>query len=207
MNAAPETIETAATPQPKLITNFDGYSPSFDVTSVASRMIASIPANLLFGLDAVVFTNMHSLSQKRRTSTTKSRGRKVKIGNTAGLYHGKWQGKPAWIEIFVDQTMGAQARHRWIFKIPIVRDILFSDILFHEIGHHIHATAQPEFREKEDVADKWKLKLQRRYMRDRYPLLTRILSLAKPLMKMFVKRPGQSTAPWRRRRSGRGRSS
>jgi hypothetical protein len=44
-------------------------------------------------------------------------------------------------------------------------------------------------------------------MRDRYPLLTRILSLAKPLMKMFVKRPGQSTAPWRRRRSGRGRSS
>jgi hypothetical protein len=170
-------------------------------------MIASIPANLLFGLDAVVFTDINSLSQKRRTSTTRSRGRKVRIGNTAGLYHRKWQGKPAWIEIFVDQTMGAQSGHQWIFKIPVVRDILFSDILFHEIGHHIHATAQPEFREKEDVADNWKLKLQRRYMRGRYPWLTTVVSLAKPLIKRFVKRDEQSTAPWLRHRSGRGRSS
>jgi hypothetical protein len=183
MNAVPsETVEPAATPQPKLITNFDGYSPSFDVTSIASRMIASIPANLLFGLDAVVFTNMHSLSQKRRTSTTKSRGRKVKIGNTAGLYHGKWQGKPAWIEIFVDKAMYDSGRYRWVFRMPFIRDIFLSSILFHEIGHHIHATAQPEYREKEDVADKWKLKLQKHYMRSRYPMLTTVLRLMRPLI-------------------------
>lgn len=106
--------------------------------------------------------------------------------------------------------MGARARHQWIFKIPLVRDILFSDILFHEIGHHIHATAQPEFREKEDVADKWKLKLQRRYMRRRYPWLAMVVSFAKPLIPLierFVKRPEQSTAPWLRRKSSRGRSS
>ena len=84
-----EPTDAAAPRLPKLITNFTGYTPSFDVTSVASRMIASVPRNYLYGLDSVVFTNMYSLSHKRRTSTTRSRKRKVRIGNAAGLYHGK----------------------------------------------------------------------------------------------------------------------
>jgi hypothetical protein len=186
-----EPTDAAAPRLPKLITNFTGYTPSFDVTSVASRMIASVPRNYLYGLDSVVFTNMYSLSHKRRTSTTRSRKRKVRIGNAAGLYHGKWQGKPAWIEVFVDQTMGDRNGPHWYLRVPVVRDILLSSVLFHEIGHHVHATAQPEFREKEDVADKWKSKLQRRYLRGRYPWLIKAAPLLAPLLKWLSKVMGE----------------
>ena len=39
---------------------------------------------------------------------------------------------------------------------------------FHEIGHHVHRTVRPEYREKEDVADVWKVRLQRNYYRRRF---------------------------------------
>jgi hypothetical protein len=109
----------------------------------------------------------------------------VRIGNTAGLYHGKWQGKPAWIEIFVDKTMYDNGRYRWVLRVPFIRDIFLSNVLFHEIGHHIHATAQPEYREKEDVADQWKVKLQKCYMRSRYPMLLAIVRLMRPLINVI----------------------
>ena len=169
----------------KLIASFSEYSPRFDVIAVASRMVAAIPRSFLFGLDAIVFTNMGSRSGKRRRSKTKSRKRVVGIERAAGLYHAKWQGQPAWIEIFVDQTMHDSDR-QWFFRIPFVRDILFSRVLFHEIGHHIHATSQPEFREKEDVADKWKSKLQRLYFRQQHPIAMRCAPLLIPFIKRYV---------------------
>jgi hypothetical protein len=41
-------------------------------------------------------------------------------------------------------------------------------VLFHEIGHHVHARVRPEFREKEDVADDWGKKLLRNYVHEQY---------------------------------------
>jgi hypothetical protein len=41
-------------------------------------------------------------------------------------------------------------------------------VLFHEIGHHVHATVRPEFREKEDIADDWGKKLTGNYIFNRY---------------------------------------
>ena len=67
------------------------------------------------------------------------------------------------------------------------REMLFGDVLFHEIGHHIRATVQPEFREKEDVADGWKLRLTRQYTRFRHPWLRAFPSPFQPLIKMLSK--------------------
>jgi len=41
-------------------------------------------------------------------------------------------------------------------------------VLFHEIGHHIHRTVRPEHNEKEDVADKWAGKLNGNFVRKKY---------------------------------------
>jgi hypothetical protein len=87
--------------------------------------------------------------------------------------------------------MGDRNGPHWYLRVPVVRDILLSSVLFHEIGHHIHATAQPEFREKEDVADKWKSKLQRRYLRGRYPWLIKAAPLLAPLLKWLSKVMGE----------------
>lgn len=44
--------------------------------------------------------------------------------------------------------------------IPLLREISIGEVLYHELGHHIHACARPEHREKEDVADDWGRKME-----------------------------------------------
>ena len=57
----------------------------------------------------------------------------------------------------------------------------FSEVLFHEIGHHIHKTQAPEFKEREDVAESWEKRLCKIYFRKRYWYLTPIAYVLYPL--------------------------
>jgi hypothetical protein len=172
--------------RPAVITNFIGYTPSFDVVPIAERMLASIPPKYLVGLSEVVLTNSSGLPRKLRRSVTKARKRKVRIAEVRGLYHPAWHGSRAWIEIFVDNTLKNWEKGWWL-SVRFYRESLIGDVLFHEIGHHIHATAQPEFREKEDVADGWKLRLTRQYIRFRHPWLRTLLFPIQPLINMLSK--------------------
>jgi hypothetical protein len=70
----------------------------------------------------------------------------------------------------------------WSFVLArFWRDGSFGDVLFHEIGHHIHATVRPEHREKEDVAEDWRKKLWGNFGRKKYWYL---VPIAKPLSKL-----------------------
>jgi hypothetical protein len=133
-------------------------------------MLASVPPKYLIGLSEVVLTNSGGLSRILRRSVTKARKRKVRIVEALGLYHQAWQGKPAWIQIFVDNTLKVSGKGFWL-RIPLLRETQLGGVLFHEIGHHIHYTTRPEHREKEDVADVWKARLAANYSRQRFPLL------------------------------------
>jgi hypothetical protein len=166
---------------PKVITNFIGYTPPFDVVPIVERMLASVPPKYLIGLSEVALTNSSGLPRKLRRSVTKSRKRKVKIAKARGLYHPAWNGNRARIEIFIDNTLRNWEKGWWL-SLPSYREILLGDVLFHEIGHHIHATVQPEFREKEDVADSWKVKLKRQYNRARHPWQRALLYPFRPLL-------------------------
>ncbi len=174
MNDAPsEAIEdtiAASSQRPKVITNFSGYTPPFDVVPIVERMLASVPPKYLIGLSKVVLTNSSGLSRKLRRSVTKARKHKVRIVEAGGLYHQAWHGNLAWIEIFVDNTLKSWEKGLWL-KIPFIREDRLSEVLFHEIGHHIHFTKHPEYREKEDVADVWKVRLELDYNRRRFPLI------------------------------------
>lgn len=172
--------------RPTVITNFTGYTPPFDVVPIVERMLASVPPKYLVGLSEVVLTNSSGLPRKLRRSVTKSRKRKVKVAEAAGLYHQAWQGNRAWIEIFVDNMMRALEASWWL-KIAYVRESVLAGVLFHEIGHHIHATAHPEYRDKEDVADSWKLKLNRQYFRIQHPWVRIIAYPFRPLLRLVVR--------------------
>jgi hypothetical protein len=50
--------------------------------------------------------------------------------------------KTAWIEIFVDRIFEGW-EGGFCLKLPLVRDFLLAPVLFHEIGHHIHARFDP----------------------------------------------------------------
>lgn len=79
--------EASAAAAPRVTTRFWAYSPPFDVASIVERMLGSVPPRYLLGLKEIVLTNKAGLSRSHRRSVTKSRGRKVKIMQTRGLYH------------------------------------------------------------------------------------------------------------------------
>jgi hypothetical protein len=60
-------------------------------------------------------------------------------------------------------------------------------VLFHEIGHHIHYTLRPEYREREDVADDWGVKLRRNWFKVRRPWLRRFLRIIRPFLRVVAR--------------------
>lgn len=73
-------------------TFFSDYEPPFDPAPIVKRMLDSVPRKYLVGLQEVVLTNESGLPRKRRTTVLKSRRRKVRLGQTAGLYHAAFAG-------------------------------------------------------------------------------------------------------------------
>lgn len=180
---------------PAVITNFSGYTPPFDAVPIVESMLASVPPKYLIGLSEIVLTNASGLPRKLRRSMTRARKHKVKIVEAGGLYHQAWHGNQAWIEIFVDNILKRWEKGWWL-KISRIREILLGDVLFHEIGHHIHFTIRPEYKEKEDVADSWKVRLKRQYNRVHhkwlrtflYPLRPLFITLSRLIRKYQLKR-------------------
>lgn len=191
--------------RPRVVESFWDYSPPFDVSSLVTRMLESVPPRYLLGLREVVLTNKAGLSRSRRRSVTKSRGRKVKIVQTRGLYHPAWKGKQAWIEIFVDSTSSGYEKGlwRWLLHFGYLRETELGGVLFHEIGHHIDKTLRPEFREKEDIADDWSGKLSRHWFRRERPWamrLIRVFRLSLRIVAATLARRLLSEGKWSRSR-------
>lgn len=153
--------------QPAIIESYHDYVPPFDVAGAVVRLMEVVPPQGLAGLQSVVLTNKASLSRERRRTTTIARNQKVKLSDVRGLYHPGWKGEPAWIEIFVDATLKTWGTG-WRLTRSIRHDMALGYVLYHEIGHHIHATCKPEFKEREDAADKWRHKLLTKHVRQRY---------------------------------------
>ena len=150
----------------KIVENFKGYESSVRAVASVNRLIASVPEEYLRGLGAIVLTNRSALNHKRRRSKTHSRGKKVAVDRTAGLYHQAWNGEPAWIEIFLDGALGGLPS--LLQRVALIREMVLAETVFHELGHHIHRTSRPQYREREDVADDWARKLSKGYFRRQY---------------------------------------
>ena len=165
--------------------SYKEFSPPSWVRRTVTRLIDGVPENYLIGLHSLTLTNIDGLNHSRRRQKTISRKRKVAVRECRGLYHYKWQGKPASIELFVDKIID-----RWPFmvlKIPLFQDLLLADVLYHELGHHIHKTSAPEHREREDVAENWQKKLRRHYFRQRYKWLKPVRFILKPIVAILLK--------------------
>jgi hypothetical protein len=131
-------------------------------------LVRSLPEEYQVGLRRIVLTNAAALTGKRKRSWSWSRGRKARHTNVLGLYHQEWNGQPAWVELFVDRTV--EGTPDWALRVPVVRSLAFGTVLYHEIGHHIHARQRPEHRDREAVADDWQRRLIRVHIRRRHPI-------------------------------------
>ncbi len=150
------------------------YSPPFDVTKIIEGLVAPVPEKYLRGLRKVLLVDTSSLSRRDRIGRTWSRKRKYDKSRILGRYH--YNNGAPWIEIRVDRTIeqwkGRSSKWLWI---PAVRYFCIGEVFYHELGHHIHRVARPEFREREDVADNWGTKLSVNFVRKRYWYLLPVL--------------------------------
>ncbi len=168
---------------------YKNYMPPVAAKQTINILLSRLPQNYLHGLHEVVLTNSAGLNRNRRRGKTISRKQKVAIAECSGLYHQKWHNHEAYIEIFVDTVIDGFPSI--LIRIPFFRDMAFSRVLFHELGHHLHKTQAPEYREREDVADNWERKLTKYYFRNKYWYLMPILYIARLIIKplnSFIKR-------------------
>ena len=161
--ALPETREI------RINETYRGYAPRVNASAIVHQLLSSVPAKYLRGLDCIVLTNETALPRSGRIGKMWSRGRKFKKSDVLGLYHGRSRsggGSSPYIELRVDKIIASlRGASLWV---PILREIAFGHVLFHEVGHHIHRTTRPEHSEKEDVADRWAGKLNVNFIRKKY---------------------------------------
>jgi len=160
---------------------YRSYSPPLDASAIVHELLRTVPDKYLTGLDCVVLTNTAGLSRRDRVGKVWSQKRKFDKSSVLGRYHGRSGNSSPYIELRVDRIiLGLKG---FPFRIPMLRDIVFGHVLFHEIGHHIHNTVRPEYDQKEDVADKWAGKLNGDFVRKKYwyalPILIPVLTVYK----------------------------
>jgi len=158
--------------------DYRDYRPSFNASATVTMLLSYVPSKYLIGLGQIVLTNSSGLNRKRRRQKTLSRNKRVRVKKSLGLYHQQWQGTPANIEIFIDNIENNTPAI--VLKVPILKNLFIGKILYHEIGHHIHRTIQPEHCEREDAADEWAIKLGRSFVKKKYWYLM-------PLMYLIIK--------------------
>jgi len=159
----------------EIVENYKGWQPPVNARRAVSAVMATVPNEYLSGLGQVVLTNASGMNRSRRRHKIKYQGKTRSTIEAYGFYRQEWRGQRASIELLVDNIV---ARCPRAIRLAPIRDFVFADTLFHEIGHHIHATRAKEFRDSEDVADKWARRLGGLYYRPRRWYLT-------PLLKLF----------------------
>jgi hypothetical protein len=150
----------------RIVECYKDYRPPFDVAKVVAMLLRTTPEKYLRGLDSVVLMDEASLPRKDRKGKTTSRKRKLDKRRILGRYHPQWHWSRPWIEIRVDKTLAGTPR--LLLWLPPVRGLCLGDVLYHELGHHVHYFIRPEYREKEDVADDWGRKFMANFLRKRY---------------------------------------
>ena len=184
---------TEAAHEVRVIEAYRDYASPFNVAKTVRMLLGYVPAKYLAGLKTVVLMNKGAMSHDKRRRKLWSRGRKISMDRVLGTYHQAWKGDPAWIEIHVDRIISTLPGKSTKWVPPFLRTFAFAEVLYHEIGHHIHKTVRPEYREREDVADAWRDKLRRSFMRSRYwylvPAAAVYKAITKPTSRSDKRRP------------------
>ena len=170
----------------EIVENYKDYKAPVAALKSIKRFIRYTPEKYFNGLHSINLTNTGALNRKSRRNKTKSREKKVSLKDCAGWYVEKWNNEPAHIELVVDNIFDGYPA--WALKIGFIVDVAFSRTFFHELGHHIHKTQAPEHFEREDVADKWKRRLSKKFFWKRYWHFLLLILPFKPLFDWLLNR-------------------
>jgi hypothetical protein len=173
----------------EIVESYKDWQPPINASQAVAAAVSSIPRKHLVGLQRIVLTNASGLNRTRRRRKTKHQGRTRKSMEALGFYRQAWHGQPASIELLVDNIVAQCPR---AMKVSPIRNVFFADILFHEMGHHIHLTQAKQFREREDVADDWAQRLGELYLRKRRWYLLPLLKCAGLFTSLRITMPSRA---------------
>ena len=169
--------------QVKVVEQYHNYSPPIDVYGSVRLLLRFVPPEHLVGLHKVVLTNSEEVGKRIRGKILSERQR-IKPADCAGLY------STGRVLLLIDQIF--QQYPELFLLVPPFKTYVIAEILYHEIGHHIHRLEQPGYRaNREAVADQWKEQLLRGFLRQRYwymAKLVRIFSMALNPIAAWLKR-------------------
>jgi hypothetical protein len=150
---------------------------------MVETLLQYVPEEYLGGLQSILLTNLHAVTGRKKKQKTWSRNRKVRLVEVLGYYSPAVHTSKAFIVLNVDNMC-----RNWdglLAKLPLVRYMPVCEVLYHEIGHHIHAEHQPVYKGKEDVAENWTRKLRAGFIRKRYWYLMPILYPLGKIVRVF----------------------
>jgi hypothetical protein len=161
--------------RPEIIENYNDFDPPANFRKLLDELLDSVPGKYLVGLKTILLTNEAALSRDQHRRKTWSRNHKVRLADSRGWYQRASNTSQAEIYLNVDNIVRSEPP--WTRRIPVLRYEALGTVLFHEIGHHIHAVHKPVFKGREDVAENWSRKLFVRFVRKRYSYLMPLLYL------------------------------
>src|SRR2546427_4091667 len=169
--------------------DYASYAPPRWAHPTVERLLLSLHPSHVNGLTAIVLTG----SNKADARKTGRRMRGNRRRGVVGRYHPASMASQAWIEIVVDRVVpDVPQRLTWL---PSVRDFAMASVLFHEIGHHLHATVGSAVRGGELSADDWRLRLSAAHFNRRFWYLRPVLPLLSGLSPRMAKRAPDRPLP------------
>lgn len=162
--------------------NYKNYEPPRWVEKSVRRLLKSLSEEHLLGIGAIVLTDSASVGKGK---TNRVGGRKYKRNKCFGFYNPAWRGEPAWIQLIVDNIVRSGPR---MLPFSYMRDLIVGFTLYHEIGHHLHATVGSAARGGEDSADDWAMRLLDIHERRRHWYAKYFMAIAGRLILFFSRR-------------------
>jgi len=111
---------------PQVVLAFQNYAPPFDAEKAIRRMLRIVPPKYLWGLHAVVLTNVGALSHSRREQKGLGR-RRAPLKEGLGHYTRSWRGQPAEITLLLDNLEKRWGRS-WL-RFGLTRDVAHRSLL------------------------------------------------------------------------------
>lgn len=168
----------------KIVEEYYNYRPPVRMYGSVQVLLRNVPEEHLEGLSTITLTNSDYMRKAVPGKYTQEK-RRFRAADCRGMYS---SGR---IWLILDQICD----HDLFMIIPPVRTFFLGEVLYHEIGHHIHAMQQPGFRkEKEEFADEWRDKLMETFLRQRYWYLRGILKLFAPLIRPLYRKLQRSVS-------------
>jgi len=162
-------------------------TPTVNARKIVERLLFGVPPQHLEGFGAVVLYDTAGIKKNYGDEEKLSIARYIRAKSGECL---------PWIELLIDRIFSGFPTY--VLRISFITDLILSDHLYHEIGHHIHMSQKTNDKESEAIAEKWSKKLKKRYFLRKYwyiviPLALIFLPFERQIRKLYESKKSNNT--------------